>query len=412
MKKTRVTAVLIATALTLLTVTIASALTHYVVWGDTLWGLSRYYGTTIDAIVQANAQITDPNLIYAGDYLEIPVETAVIPLPTAVPPPTLIPPPLPTATAVPSPAPGLALGGQTLVLAYPAKMNEAGMNWVKFQYKWTAGDSPTVIASAIAAGHNQGFKVLISVTGANEYPPPGSINFASYIEFMRGLAALNPDAVEVWHEQNIDFEWPAGEISPVSYTNNMLAPVYQAVKAVNPHIMVISGALAPTGFDNGYNAWADNRYLTGMYQAGAATYMDCIGAHYNAGATSPTQTVGHPAGNHYSWYFLPMLNLYHNTFGGRLPVCFTELGYLSGAGFLGVPDDFWWAADTTVAEQAEWVAEAAQLSINSGKVGLMAVFNVDYTEYDLNGDPQAGYAMIRPDGTCPACVTLGVVMAK
>jgi hypothetical protein len=365
--------------------------------------IASRFNTTVSAIMNVNPQITNPNIIYVGQVILIPTGTGGHPSPT----PTH---PAPTATPIPPPSSGLELGGQTLVLAYPDKMNEAGMNWVKFQYKWKAGDSPSEIASAIVAGRNQGFKVLISVAGEDAYPPPGSINFASFTEFMRGLAALNPDAVEVWNEQNIDFEWPAGEISPISYTNNMLAPVYQAVKAVNPNIMVISGALAPTGFDNGYNAWADNRYLAGMYQAGAANYMDCIGAHHNAGATSPTQTVGHPAGDHYSWYFLPTLNLYHNTFGGRHPVCFTELGFLSGEGFPGVPDNFWWAANTTVAEQAQWLAEAAELSINSGKVGLMAVFNVDYTEYDLDGDPQAGYAIIRPDGTCPACTTLGNVM--
>ncbi len=63
-----------------------------------------------------------------------------------------------------------------------------------------------------------------------------------------------------------------------------------------------------------------------------------------------------------------------------------------------------------MAEQATWLAEAAQLSRSSGKVRLMTVFNVDYTEYDMAGDPQAGYAIIRPDGSCPACGTLGAVM--
>lgn len=486
MKKSRLVAVLVATVLVLITATIVSAFTYHVQWGDTLWDLSRYYGTSIDAIVQANAQITNPNLIYAGDYIEIPAGTvmptgtvtSVPPTVTVQPPPTVTVPPggtftyvvqrgdtlssiayrfnttvyaiiqvnpqitnpnliypgqvilipsgtggfptpvptIPGSTTTPAPtvppsASSFELGGQTLVLAYPDKMDEAGMDWVKFQYKWTAGNSPDAVASLIQAGHDQGFKVLISVAGAQSYPPPGTINFASFTEFMRGVAALGPDAVEIWNEQNIDFEWPAGEISPVSYTNNMLAPAYQAVKAVNPNIMVISGALAPTGFDNGYNAWADNRYLTGMYQAGAANYMDCIGAHHNAGATSPRQTVGHPTGStHYSWYFLPTLNLYYNTFGGQRPVCFTELGYLSPEGYPGVPPNFSWAADTSVAEQAAWLAEAAELSRNSGMVRLMTVFNVDYTEYNMDGDPQAGYAIIRLDGSCPACDTLGAVM--
>ena len=34
----------------------------------------------------------------------------------------------------------------------------------------------------------------------------------------------------------------------------------------------------------------------------------------------------------------------------------------------------------------------------------MIVFNVDFKEY--GADPQAGYAIIRPGGSCPACDTL------
>ncbi|MCZ7671916.1 MAG: hypothetical protein M5U34_34680 [Chloroflexi bacterium] len=63
-----------------------------------------------------------------------------------------------------------------------------------------------------------------------------------------------------------------------------------------------------------------------------------------------------------------------------------------------------------MAEQALWLAEAAQLSRNSNKVRLMTVFNVDYTEYNINNDPQAGYAIIRPDMSCPACESLHSVM--
>jgi hypothetical protein len=174
--------------------------------------------------------------------------------------------------------------------------------------------------------------------------------------------------------------------------------------------MVISGAPAPTGFDNGTNAWADNRYMAGVAAAGGGNYMDCIGVHHNAGATSPNATSGHPAGTHYSWYFFPTLNVYYNAFGGSRPVCFTELGYLSGQDFGGVPDRFSWAANTTVAQHAQWLAEAASLSANSGKVRLMIIFNVDFTTW--GDDPQAGYAMLRPDGSCPSCGLLGQVMGN
>lgn len=40
--------------------------------GDTLWGLSRRFGTTVDALLEANPQIQNANLIYAGQTLNLP----------------------------------------------------------------------------------------------------------------------------------------------------------------------------------------------------------------------------------------------------------------------------------------------------------------------------------------------------
>jgi hypothetical protein len=299
------------------------------------------------------------------------------------------------------------LGGQTHGLANPSLMQMSGMKWVKFQHKWGPGDSPDAVAGRIQQAHANGLKVLLSIPGANTYP--SSIDFSGYVSFLGGVAALGPDAIEIWNEMNIDFEWPAGQIDPSSYVNNMLAPAYNAIKAANPNVMVVSGAPAPTGFDNGTNAWADDRYMAGVAAAGGASYMDCIGVHYNAGATSPSATSGHPAGGlHYSWYFWGTLNMYYNSFGGARPVCFTELGYLSGQDFGGVPSRFSWAANTTVAQHAQWLAEAVSLSANSGKVRMLIIFNVDFTHW--GDDPQAGYAMLRPDGSCPSCDLLRQVM--
>ena len=312
----------------------------------------------------------------------------------------------PPVSAPPVTNAGFELGGQTHTFANPTLMASAGMNWVKFQHKWGSGDSPDAVAGRIQQAHANGFKVLLSIPGANTNPD--SIDFNSYVNFLGGVAALGPDAIEVWNEMNIDFEWPAGQIDPTSYVNNMLAPAYNAIKSANPNVMVVSGAPAPTGFDNGTNAWADSRYLSGLAAAGAANYMDCMGAHFNAGATSPYQSTGHPAGSdHYSWHFQPMLNLYA---GLGKPVCFTELGYLSGEDYGGVPSRFSWAGNTTVSQHAQWLGEAVSLAASSGRVRMVIVFNVDFTHF--GDDPQAGYAMIRPGGGCPACETLRAVMGR
>lgn len=365
--------------------------TYVVQAGDTLTGIAARFGTTVAELVALN-NISNPNLIYVGQVLQIPGGTPGDPTPPPPPPPG---------------DPEFALGGQTQTLANVDRMNDANMTWVKFQYKWGPGDDPGAVAGMISNGHNNGFKVLLSVTGRQAYPT-GGIDFGAFVQFLQGVASLGdpPNAIEVWNEQNIDFEWPAGQINPASYVTQMLQPAYNAIKGANSNIMVISGAPAPTGFDNGHNAWADDRYITGMAAAGASSYMDCIGVHHNAGATAPSATTGHPGGSHYSWYFLPMVNLYYGAFGGARSLCFTEIGYLSGDGFAGLPPNFAWAAGTSVSEHAQWLGQALSLARQGGNVDMFIVYNVDFTLYEPNGDPQAGYAIIRPDGSCPACSTL------
>lgn len=322
-------------------------------------------------------------------------------------PPSAGGPPPPVA-AGPVTNAGFELGGQTHTFANPQLMSAAGMNWVKFQHKWGPGGNPGDLAGRINNAHGAGFKVLLSIPGS---PYPESIAFEEYAQFLGGVAALGPDAIEVWNEENIDFEWPAGQIDPTSYVNNMLAPAYNAIKSANPNVMVVGGALAPTGYFGGgcsANGCDDNAYLAGMAAAGAANYMDCMGVHYNAGATSPSVSSGHPAGGtHYSWYLQPMLNTYSVL--GK-PLCITELGYLSGQDYGGLPDRFSWAGNTTVDQHAAWLAEAVSIAANSGQVRMAIVFNVDFTQW--GSDPQAGFAMIRKDGSCPACGTLGSVMGR
>ena len=346
-------------------------------------------------------------------------------IPSGTPTPTATPSLAPTAdpNATPAPRPTTApvsgsivagqfeLGGQTQTFAHPDQMRRAGMSWVKFQHKWSPGDDPSgAVGGRINDAHAQGFKVLLSIPGPSN---PSSIDFQAYVSFVSRVAALGPDAIEIWNEMNFSYEWPPGQIDGAVYVNNMLAPAYQAIKAVNPSVMVISGAPTPTGAFNGcgtigtISGCDDWFYIQQMRDAGANNYLDCVGVHYNEGIIPPSQRTGDPRafGDFYSRYFFGMLDLYYGTFGK--PLCFTELGYLTPEGYGALPANFAWAQSTTVAQQAQWLAEAAVLASQSNKVRLLIIFNVDFTTY--GADPQAGYAMIRPGGGCPACDALAAV---
>ncbi|MFT5194490.1 MAG: hypothetical protein ACI9EW_001946 [Cellvibrionaceae bacterium] len=299
---------------------------------------------------------------------------------------------------------GFDYGGQTHDFQSPDVMRRAGMTWVKFQLKWRSDSVPSEINEKLGRAKAAGFKVLVSVTGD---PYPTSIDYPAFQTFMAGLGALSPapDAIEVWNEMNIDFEWPVGQIDPAIYVEQMLKPAYESIKAANPEIMVISGAPAPTGFDNGVNAWANSRYLNGMVEAGASQYLDCIGIHFNEGATPSTATSGHPAGEYFGWYFVPSMQNTFFAFGGEKPLCFTELGILSGDGYGSLPGNFWWAEQTNSSEQAEWLYQALGLAYTSGYVDLAIIFNVDIFHFE--DDPQGGFAIVRPGGGCPFCDSVG-----
>lgn len=302
------------------------------------------------------------------------------------------------------------LGGQAAGM--PAgTMQYAGMKWVKKQHKWSPGDPPEAVAGMINEAHAAGMKILLSIPGQLY---PSSIDFESYTNFLGGVAALGPDAIEVWNEMNIEREWPLGQIDPASYVNNMLRPAYQKIKAANPNVMVITGAPAPTGFFGGCSGAGcdDAPYVAGMMAAGAGSVSDCIGVHYNEGLMPPSATSGDPrgAGGHYTRYFQGMINAYAGAGAGAL--CFTELGYLSGEEWGTLPAGFLWKApyNLTVAEHAQYLAEAVRVGVQSGRVRMIIVFNVDFKTF--GDDPQAGYAMIRPNGSCPACETLRQVMGN
>ena len=379
--------------------------TYTVQRGDSLAIIAAKFNVNYLELARLNG-IADPNILHVGQVLQVP----------GAPPPAAPAPaetgPAPTGPAPPSTAntSGFELGGQALSFAHPGHMHNARMTWVKRQVKWhgePAGNFQHMINSA----HSNGFKVLLSVIGdKNAIAGNPAGYYQNFANFLAQLARGGANAIEVWNEMNIDREWPSGQISGHNYTQ-MLAAAYHAIKSANSGTMVISGAPAPTGFFQGCGSGGgdDDCFLQQMRDAGAANYMDCVGVHYNAGIVPPDATSGAPVGSsgHYSWYLPRMMQLYRSFFPSK-PLCFTELGYLTGEGIGALPAGFAWASGITLAQQAAWLAGAVHRLRGSGYVRMFIVWNVDATHW--GSDPQAGYAIVRPGGGCPACDSLRVAM--
>jgi hypothetical protein len=181
------------------------------------------------------------------------------------------------------------LGGHVYDWDFPhaVEMHYAGMNWAKVQVFYDQDTS-----GIIEAAHARGFKVQLTGLGSPDRinQPDYKQNYANWVA---ALAAAGADAIEVWNEPNIKREWQSGHISPQAYTE-FLCTAYAAIKAANADTAVISAAPAPTGFFGGCGPTGcdDIPWLQGLYEAGAVECIDYIGAHHNAGATSPSERTG------------------------------------------------------------------------------------------------------------------------
>lgn len=127
-------------------------------------------------------------------------------------------------------------------------------------------------------------------TTFNYLSPDAYADFADFTAVFAARYADVIDALIIWNEPNLAFEWGYAHADPLEYTR-LLSVVYPRIKAAAPQMMVMAGALAPTlepeGSPNGLN---DVLYLEKMYASGAQRYFDALAVHtygFNEPADQP-----------------------------------------------------------------------------------------------------------------------------
>lgn len=138
--------------------------------------------------------------------------------------------------------------------------------------------------------HQQGLEIVARLGFTPEWarPEDSPLNYldeSSYADFADFAArfaeryAGKVTHIIVWNEPNLSFEWGYRQTTPADYVE-LLQVTYEAVKAVNPDVIVLGGALAPT-LEPAGSPWGlnDMVYLEEMYAAGAAEVMDGLAVH-------------------------------------------------------------------------------------------------------------------------------------
>lgn len=183
------------------------------------------------------------------------------------------------------------------------------MGWIKVQIPWEvaepeAGQFTDLYRQAVSLvqrAHLEGFKVLVSVNRApywaraqgadlTKHGPPADPN--AYAQFINKLIVdIEPkfiDAIEIWNEPNLVREWADVPMNGGEYMR-YFEPAYNAAKAADPDILVVTAGLAPVGDIPG-QAEDDRQFLKEMYAAGLMNFPDArIGLHPYGWANAPDE---------------------------------------------------------------------------------------------------------------------------
>lgn len=123
---------------------------------------------------------------------------------------------------------------------------------------------------------------------AGAFAPPD--DYQDFVNYAVAVAERYQGQIthyQIWNEPNIFPEWGNNFVDPAGYTE-MLCRTYDALKQVDPNMVVISGAIAPTISLDGYFGFSDLLFLQEMYDNGASACFDVLSAQGYGLFSGPT----------------------------------------------------------------------------------------------------------------------------
>ena len=287
---------------------------------------------------------------------------------------------------------------------------ELGAGWVRLWASWEqAQPSQTGFAAdviynmnaAADAAEAKGLKVLMVVqrtpAWANggkgpTHPPTDPATFGAAMSYLaRHVPAV--DAWELWNEQDETIFW-AGGADPAKYAA-LLKSAYPAIKASQPHDIVVTGATTGNNYD----------FIDALYRHGAKGSFDAVGVH-----TDTACLVNHPdvhyreADGRVGRYSFTGYREVHRVMAahgdGDKPIWMTELGWNTQSTEPNSCNTGMWAGQkplgVTEAQQAEFLTAAYRCLAADPYVQVALWFGLQ----DIPGSKYAGgYGLYRLDGS-------------
>lgn len=274
----------------------------------------------------------------------------------------------------------------------PDLLDAMNMDWVKVYQTSQLRDYP-----------NQRVLYRINIT----YWPDEAWVRGLY-DLARELNAAGVDAVEIGNEPNLGAEWRWEKPSPKHFTEALCA-AYAVFKEVTPHIIVVSGGLAPTaGTPDGLNM-DDLVYAKKMLDHGAGACFDAFGYHpYGFDQAPEVDPNKHPFSFRRAELMVDLL-LRSGVRGKQMWI--TEFGWVRNPAEEGLDcssdpmfANFQWMAVSREV-QADYTARAfAFADRNWAWAGPMFLWNLNWNTYpDYEYEPACShlrwYGILNRDGT-------------
>jgi hypothetical protein len=343
--------------------------------------------------------------------------------PTLAPTSTLLP--LPTTTPVPKP--DIGVQGQFIGPDGDKGLEQAanlGVGWIKQQIDWNSIEYARglyrwdELDHLVMKAQQNHLTIMFSVARAPGFSRPAPIeedgppiDFTIFHDFMFALSsryAGRVAAYELWNEPNLAREWRGTDLSAEKFVE-LIKQGSSGVREGDPEAIIISGAPAVTGIDDGLDAIDDRKFLQGMLNADVADLVDAIGAHPYGAANPPDERATDSThlrssyNTHPSFFFLDTIEDYHQLLtqaGIAKPIWITEFGWPSIEKFGNVDTEGWdYARDVTEQDQAAYLLHAIQLGRERAWIGPMIIWNINVAPLLGPDRSESAYGLIRPNGS-------------
>lgn len=425
---------------------------HIVRPGEQLNRIALLYNTTISNLMQLNPQITNPNLVYVGQRIIVPSDSATtsdqpVATDTPTPPEATISPTLTPVPVVDLPEAEFAFGlevnfAQAGAPTRLSNLRQLGVSWIRQEIHWRSFETSPgdidfeTLDPIIDELESTGANILLTITYAPDWartiqeengPPDNLANYGAFVSAVASRYAGRVQAYEIWNEPNLRSRWKSTvhPIGAASYVE-LLRHGYNAIKAADPAAQVISAGLAPTGFNDGssaqtgsleFNAIDDRIFLANMYDNGFTDVIDAVGAHPMGWANPPDARCCEASpgvSTHFEdehFYFLDTVETYRRIMLEKgdesRAIWVTKFGWGTADGVAETPVDPFniFISYLDQIQQGAYIVRAFQVGEGLGYVGPMFLYNFDgcaatnvfdpdgcyYSLTDLDGNPRPAF---------------------